>query len=110
MAEDTLHTYASDLFGVIEINAAEVIPIPSCVETLFSLNTNLSHEKAEMIVKGTVLRTLENKSYRNALSVLRDLILRLQLTYRKKYLMMDVGANTPISSLTENPTVVGLFK
>ncbi|ORC91408.1 uncharacterized protein TM35_000064130 [Trypanosoma theileri] len=126
MAEDTLRTYASDLFSVIEVNAAGVVPVSSCVETLCSLNTDLTREKAEAIVKElrlsdrrnidrnnfitAVLRALEYKSYQSARSVLRDLILRFRLTYRKKYLMMDIGANTPIPSLTENPTVVALFK
>ncbi|KEG10118.1 hypothetical protein DQ04_04151090 [Trypanosoma grayi] len=126
MTEASLDACASDLFDLVELNGAEAVPAATCVEMLRRVNASLSHDVAVALVNdakspgrrdldrdaftAALLRVLRSMPYQNSLRVLRDVTRSLRLAFRKRYLMMDVKANTPIPSLTENPTVVSLFQ
>lgn len=118
--------HAELLYEVAEVVNMSGLPFEVAVGTLKLVNPALSPEQATAIVTeadsrgrqlltkndfvGAVLLSLQNTEPEDAIHILKDLTLRMRVTFRKRFLMYDAPANSPPPILCDNPRAMATFR
>ena len=119
-----LNSLISQLYDVVEVNLSS-IPVPVAAETLRLVNPGLHHEHAYQIAVESDSRgadhltqndfneavkvVLQNTEPEDAARAVKDVVLRLRVGVRRRFLMYDAPPNTLPPQVADNSRALEMF-
>jgi hypothetical protein len=126
MSKEELKYQAGQLYDVAEISAIGAVPLGFVADTLRMLNPALENEMALEIATNHDYRgknelsrddfvaavefAMQTTDTAVAIQLVRDVVIRMRVAFRRRYLMYDAPANSPPPALLENPRSIAMFR
>lgn len=126
MSELMLTNAIGSLFEVAEVNSIGGVPLDVGIEALMLVNPDLEPQQAQSIAvqldsRGrqvlskddfveAVRFVLSDVDSSEAVHMINDLVLRMRMTYRRRYLMYDAPANRCAPALLQNVRTVEMYR
>lgn len=114
------------LYDVTEVSTVGGIPATVVTDALKLVNPGLDNDHAASIVakydargkqllgkeefQAAVRMVLQSTDTPDAIQILRDLVSRMRLTFRRRYLMYEAPVNQCPPPLTQNATAVAMYR